>query len=654
MAIVSFYQVSKEYSSQTVLDKASFEINAGQKVGLIGPNGCGKTTILRLLCGHEQPTEGSITVSGAVRIGYVPQHVDFVGDDNVGDFLLQEHRQLRAELDRAEELVSSAADEQMKEVLANYQHVRDAYDHIGGDHFEDRAAAMLDALGLADRIAQPVSQLSGGEKNVLAMTQALLIEPNLLILDEPGNHLDYMGLAWLEDFLNRFRGAVLVVSHNRYLLDQVVTTVLEVEHGKVNTYPGNYSAYRTIRAERLKAQQSQYEAQQKRIEQLETLVRKFGDIAAGHASDNTWGKRLRSRKSQLEREKNKAIEKPITQQRKVSAHFHTEATQADIAMRIQGYSKSFGERVLFEELEWDIAGQERWALLGPNGSGKTTLLRDIISQGRWEHPVIRIGPSMEIGYCAQEQEVLDGENTVYDELAYLPEVTHEQVLGLLARFLFTDEEVYKKVKNLSGGERNRLQLARLMLLKPNFLILDEPTNHLDIDTREAVEEALKNFAGTLLVVSHDRYFLDEVVDHVAEIRQGELKLYRGNYSDFWRNRQSVDDDHKSLTGRISSRGKNRQQRNAEKEKAGGKAWQERKNQQATLRKNQKQAAQLEKQIAQTEQHQQTLQEQIAQAYTQGDNERGQSLSAELDQSQTELERLYEQWTQVSESLEESQ
>ena len=344
------------------------------------------------------------------------------------------------------------------------------------------------------------------------------------------------GLAWLEEFLRDFRGAVLLVSHNRYLLDRVANSIVELENGRTRRYPGNYSKYRQIRQERLRTEQAQYNAYQQRLAHLESLVRKFADIAQGHASDQSWGKRLRARRSQLAREKEKGLAKPQLEQDVIKLRFGAAATTADIALRLRGYDRSFGELKLFDRVDWDIGGGECWALVGHNGCGKTTLLRDIVEKGRWEHPVIRIGPSLTIGYCAQQQEVLDGENTVFEELMGLAGGNCEKVLALLARFLFRDQEVHKQIKDLSGGERNRLQLARLMLLEPNFLILDEPTNHLDIPTREAVEAALSEFAGTILVVSHDRYFLDKVVNRIAEVADCGLHMYEGNFTAFWQSR----------------------------------------------------------------------------------------------------------------------
>ena len=640
MALVTFRNIRKEYAGRFVLDNVSFEVGTGQKIGLIGANGSGKTTLLRILNGLEKPTEGNVEIAGDVRIGYVPQYVTFPEGQTVRESLLCEHQALTERLREKEHAVAQAGAGDLHQVLHEYQLIRDAYDRGGGDHFEQRALAMLDALGLGQRAGHKISFLSGGEQNVLAMTQALLAEPNLLILDEPGNHLDYMGLAWLEEFLGRFRGAILIVSHNRYLLDRVVSHIYELENGKIATYPGNYTAYREIRKQRLKTQQAQYKAYQQRLAHLESVVRKFADIAQGHASDNTWGKRLRARRSQLEREREKAVEKPAGEQSQVKIRLQAESTRADIALQINDYSKAFGELKLLENVNWQMGGGQRWALLGPNGCGKTSFLKDIVSQGRWEHPQIRVGPSFTIGYCAQQQEILHSDHTVFEELNSIKNVHEQQIFDILARFLFTDDEVNKKISCLSGGERNRLQLARFMLTQPNFLILDEPTNHLDIPTREAVEEALKDFPGTILVVSHDRYFLDSVVDHIAEIKDKTLHFYSGNFTNFWQARQK---ELEQTSGRITSRAKDRQTEEEEKSKAGGKAWLERKAQIAVQRKARKEVEQIEQRIQQAEKDKEVLEQQIAQAFTDGELQKGNDLSRRLQRIIADLESLYEAW-----------
>ena len=646
MPLVIFKNISREYAGRYVLQNVSFELNPGQKIGLIGVNGSGKTTVLRLLQGLEQPSQGRIDIAGDVRIGYVPQHVEFHAGQTVRDYILAEHRCLTEILRQKELALDNAPPEQLQGLLHEYQRARDTYDRTGGDHFEQRVHAMLESLGLSHRADHKVAQLSGGEQNVLSMTHALLAEPNLLLLDEPGNHLDYQGLAWLDEFLQRFRGAILIVSHNRYLLDRVVSGIFELDNGSITSYPGNYSAYRRIRQERLEAQQRQYRAHQQRLAHIEALVRKFADIAQGHASDATWGKRLRARRSQLARERANAVEKPRLQGQTISPDFQAEPTRADIALQIRGYNKAFGDLELFANLDWQIEGEQRWALVGPNGCGKTTLLRDIVDQGHWEHASIRIGPSLTIGYAAQQQELLDPEVTVFEELSAIDGANRQQVLDILARFLFTDQEINKKTAHLSGGERNRLQLARLMLTRPNFLILDEPTNHLDIPTREAVEGALAEFKGAILVVSHDRYFLDKVVNHVARVENKALSTYTGSFTDYWATRL---DQPSGASGRITDRAKGREPQKQTRTSSGGSDWQRRKTHAASIRKVQRHTQKLEEEIEQAEREKDLISSQIAQAFSGGRNEQGAELSRKLHQISAHLRQLYNQWIRAQDS-----
>ena len=624
MLLANLQNVAKHYGAQTVLQGVSFKISSGQKLGLIGPNGSGKTTMLRILLGQESPSDGTALLTRGVRVGYVPQYVEYDEHDTVLDCILAEHRRVTVALRAQEERLAQASEAEMDKALRAYQRARDEYDRIEGDRFPQRARAMLDALGLAGRGEQKIGVLSGGEKNVLSLTQALLAEPDLLVLDEPANHLDYLGIAWLEDFLTQFKGAVLIVSHNRYLLDRVVAGILQLDDGRIRYYEGGYSTYRATRLRELLAQQSDYIANQKRLAQLEALVKKFEQIARTH-SDPKWGKRLRARRKQLEREKKQAIEKPTLGPSSIRADFATEATRADIALQIRGYSKAFGDLKLFEEVDLHISCGERVALVGPNGCGKTTLLRDIMEHGAWEHPVIRIGPSLRVGYGAQEQEVLRGDRTLLEEIMATAPMGRKEASALLARFLFGPDDFQKRVADLSGGERNRLQLARLMVLKPSFLILDEPTNHLDIPAREAVEEALGDFKGTILVVSHDRYFLDKIAHRVVEVRDRQLVSYSGNFTEFWVARQA---SMPRVAGRIAKRRKTRERRRPERVQG-------------------KPSAAIEQRIAEAEQQKLELERRVADAFARRDHREGRRTARQLEQLKTQLDDLYEKWVEES-------
>jgi len=622
MLVASFDNVSKRYGAQVLLEGGSFQINRGQKIGLIGPNGAGKTTLLNVLIGQEAPSSGTVVVPRGVRLGYVRQVAEFEPGERVLDCVLRDHHELRQALRARETHLTQVDQAHLPEALQAYERAREAYDHNDGDHFPQRAQAMLDALGLAGKGEQPVASLSGGEKNVLSLSQALLAKPDLLILDEPGNHLDFLGIAWLEAFLNRFKGAVLIVSHNRYLLDRVVQGILHLEGGSVRYYDGNYSNSRLMHLRDVVSQQARYAADQKRLARLEYQVKRLQETAKA-LGDAASGQRYRAMKSRYEREKKSATDKPTLAQAGVKAAFTTAASRADIALELKGYSKRFGERVLFDEANLHIKAGERVALVGPNGSGKTSLLRDIVRHGCWEHPTLRLGPSVTLGYGSQTQEEFEQNRTVLKELLSAGGLDREEAIALLARFLFAWEDAQKWVCDLSGGERNRLQLAKLIAQQPNFLILDEPTNHLDIPTREAVEAALDDYEGTLLVVSHDRYFLDRLVQRVVEIKDGGFHAFEGNFSQFW------------------------QKRSPTPSRTSGRATQRRRQRERTrLPQSNPALVALEQRLAGFEREKLELESAIGSAFTQGDHQKGRRLTQRLAQLKAQLDDAYQAWVDL--------
>jgi ATP-binding cassette subfamily F protein 3 len=420
----------------------------------------------------------------------------------------------------------------MERALARYQRARDRFDALGGDAGDSRARRALETVGLAGRESELAAVLSGGQQNMLGLARAFAAQANFIILDEPGNHLDYRGLAVLEDLMIQFDGAILLVSHNRYQLDRVTSRTLELDEGKLTSYAGNYSAYRSVKLRNAIAQQSDYLANQKRLAGLEALVKRFEQITRVR-TDKAWGKRLRARRKQLGREQRDAVEEPQIAGAKMQLELVGQAAHADIALRVSSYHKAYGEVVLFEAAELDVRAGERVALVGTNGSGKSSLLQDVVAQGSWDNPVLRVGPSARIGYCPQKQDVLVAEQSLINTLRDLAPLSRDRAYAILARFLFTWEDMDRLVGELSGGERSRLQLARLMVLEPNFLILDEPTNHLDIVSREAVEEGLESFSGTVLVASHDRYFLERVAERVVWIDERAIHDFPGSSAEFW-------------------------------------------------------------------------------------------------------------------------
>ena len=634
MALLKVNGLCKEYGLQTLFGDASFEVNPNDKWGLVGVNGCGKTTLLKILVGEEKASRGSFFFAEDVKVGYVPQNVVCDKETRVLDFLIAEHQKTEQELRLQEKKLSEAAPENLEAALKAFQRARDRFDEQGGDNYDAQARRMLQAFGLADRVDQTVMSLSGGERNLVSLSRALLSRPDFLILDEPANHLDYIGIAWLEDFLRKYKGALLLVSHNRYLLDQVTNGTLEMSNGKITYFPGNYSDYRAQKLEQRIRQEKEHAAFEKRLASLEAMILRIRNFAQVY-DDKRWGKMIRSRESKIEQLKQNAAEAPEKEASQARIRFRGVSSQANIAIRVRGFSASFDGREVLKDANLDIASGERVAIVGPNGSGKSTLIKAIMEEGGWENPILRIGPSITIGYCSQQQETLNPSNTIFEEIAGCGITSEKQAYELLARFLFYKDDLKKKVRDLSGGERNRLQLAKLMLDNPNTLILDEPTNHLDIATCEAVEEALADYKGTLIVVSHDRYFLDKLVERVVEIRDKKLNSYPGSYSEFWYRREKVKSieetkkeaktkENKPKTPPPFKEGTKPLSNNAKRERA-------------------KKEAALTAAIEAQEALIYELDRQISEAFSQNDFRRGQAVTQEKESAQKELDRLYTDW-----------
>jgi ATP-binding cassette, subfamily F, member 3 len=532
MSILECTNVSKDWAGTPVLEQVSLALEAGEKVALVGRNGCGKTSLLRILAGQDDAFQGTLRRQKGLRVGLVPQRYEPPQGLTCLDILCQPAREAAARLDAAAEAM--AALEAGEAQLDVYEEARERFEALGGGRAEEAARRLLARAGLAHLAGSQAAILSGGEKNVLALVAALAEAPDLLLLDEPGNHLDFQGLAWLEDFIRAERRAVLMVSHNRYLLDRAADRILELEDGCVAAYAGGYSAYRLEKLGRAAAQGRDWQADHARIERLEALVRRFAEIA--HARpDPAWGKRLRARRTQLEQAKQQAAERPDLDRGRIQVLFNGNDSKADIALVVRDYCKAFHERVLFEGAGLDLLVGERAALIGANGSGKTTFLRDVVgAEGKWnEGGSIRVGPSMVLGYCAQEQEVFRADRTVGQEFAELG-AREDAIHRLLRRFLFERSAIDARIGALSGGERNRLQIARAVFLGANFLVLDEPTNHLDIEGREALEEGLADFTGTILAVSHDKWFLEKVAERVIVLEEGRFTPYEGTFAEYWR------------------------------------------------------------------------------------------------------------------------
>ncbi len=528
-------EITKDYTGVPVLEGVSFSLPAGSKTGLIGRNGAGKTTLLRILTGQDDDWSGKVTLERAgSRVGYVSQHFPpFSG--SAFDFLMEPTAAVRKRLEELELAMGNGDEKARNRAMEAWGELRAAYDASDGDETEDRARRLLFSLGLEPVADNGVNTLSGGERTALALCRAMLDRPELLILDEPGNHLDLWGLAWLEATIREYPGTVLVVSHNRYLLDRTVGRIIELERGRAREFSGNYSEWRVEKLRGAVAGEMAWKSDQKKIERLEALVKRFREIARTHP-DPAWGRRLHSRVTQLGKARERAAERPETERRGPAFSFSSEASRARLALRIQDLTLGFGGRILLDSVSLVVETGERIGLVGPNGCGKTTLLRcvgDPLPGGETGNPAVWVGPSMKIGRCSQHGETLDPAKTVLQSCIDAGAANADGAWKSLSRLLFTRDSLEQTTGELSGGERVRLQLALADIAGANFLVLDEPTNHLDIASCEAVEDALADFPGTLILVSHDRLLLDRVVTRIIEIADAGFTEYDGNFSDFW-------------------------------------------------------------------------------------------------------------------------
>ena len=618
MTVLELHGVTKAFGANTLLENISFRVNEGEKVGLIGENGSGKSTLFRMIAGVEPVTGGAITTPKGLRAGYLAQDLAYTEGNTVHQELLgvfgpvlrmgEELKAMEAGMN-----ASGADERRLRRDMDRYARLLEAFEGLGGYAYEHRIEVVIAGLRMSGMRAQRVESLSGGEKNVVGLARILLEDPDLLLLDEPANHLDFEGLAWLEAFLRNYDKTVILISHNRYLLDRVVGRIVEIEDRGVAAYPGNYSAYRAAKLRNLIKQKAAYDDQQKEIRRMEGMIERF----------ERWGgeknfRRARSRQKMIDRMEK--IDRPDLDRRQIDLQFGLEARNGRIALELRGYSRAFGERVLFQDVTLHLSFGDRVGLLGGNGTGKTTLFRDIVERAGWDNPVLRVGPRTRIGYYAQGHETLNFDRTILEEMRWDTGLSEGAAFAVLSRFLFGYEDMDKRIGSLSGGEKSRVQLAKLMVSDANLLLLDEPTNHLDIHSRERVEEALEAFEGTILVISHDRYFLDRIVDRIVEIRPPRLVEYPGNFSYFWEKKGAELRDLRQARRRPPVAG--RREKPAERPAPA-------------------ESERTEKKIEELEAEKLRLEGMLAVAYRARDFKRGEKVTQRLRRVEAQIERLYE-------------
>lgn len=512
--MIAFSNINKQYGKQLIFVEASFQLNPGEKVGLVGPNGAGKTTLFRMIVGEESPDEGDVSVPKKTTIGYFRQDVEemagrsvldeaIAGSGRVGDL----HHELE-DLQRAMEDPDRA--DEMDAILDRFGHVQEEYEHLGGYTLEAQAREVLAGLGLTEaQIDGDVGALSGGWKMRVALARVLLGKPDVLLMDEPTNHLDIESIIWLEGFLKSLSSALLMTSHDREFMNRIVSKIAEIDGGEITVYTGNYDFYERERAIREQNQQAAFARQQAMLAKEQRFIERFKTHAAKAAQ-------VQSRIKALD--KIEKIELPKKRQ-VVKFEFRTPPRSGDQVAMIEGIHKAYGERVIYNGFSLTVRRGERWAVMGRNGAGKTTLLKMIAGVTNPDAGEVRLGASLKMGYFAQQSlEVLDPELTIFEQLQNdFPQDSIGSLRSLAGAFQFSGDDIEKKIRNLSGGEKSRLAMARMLYDPPNFLVLDEPTNHLDLATKEMLVDALKDFEGTMMFVSHDRMFLRGLGSRVLEL-----------------------------------------------------------------------------------------------------------------------------------------
>lgn len=530
MIILALQDVTKSFGTHGVLKSVSFTLQEGERMGLVGVNGSGKSTLMKIIAGQESADTGTINMQKGLRIGYLAQQGELTGEETVLETLesvFEPQRRMEAELRRLEQEMADTAEdpEALRRLGGRYDALTREFERSNGYGWRSSVQGVLAGLKLREYQEMKTGLLSGGERTRLCLGRILLTEPDLLLLDEPTNHLDLKSIAWLEEYLTSYRGAVLVVSHDRYFLDRVCGRMAELLLGTVETYTGNYTEYLEKRTAVYEIRMKAWELQQKEIARQEAIIamyRRFNREKSIKAAESK-EKRL---------EKIERLEKP-QEEGTVRFRFETRRRTGDDVLMTDGLTKSYGERILFRELALHVRSGDRIALIGDNGTGKSTLLRCLIGEEKPDAGVIRWGTGVDIGYYDQHQAGLHENKTVLDEVwDRFPRMEQYEVRGALGLFLFTGDDVFAPVSTLSGGEKGRVALTELMLRKDNVLLLDEPTNHLDMDSREVLENALRDFPGTIIAVSHDRYFINRFAEKVFVLDSSEIREYLGDYDSY--------------------------------------------------------------------------------------------------------------------------
>ncbi|MDU1540150.1 MAG: ABC-F family ATP-binding cassette domain-containing protein [Paeniclostridium sordellii] len=636
MIVLSCNNLNKSFGIDTILENISFTVNEGDKVGIIGVNGTGKTTLFKVLSGIYGYDSGDIYLGKGVEIGYLEQNTNFQSEKSIyeevlevfSDLMEMENYIRNLEI-RISEESSNPNSKELDKLMNEYSHKLELFSELNGYGYKSEVKGILKGLGFSDNDMQtPINILSGGEKTRVLLSKLLLKNPSLLLLDEPTNHLDSDAIEWLEVFLKQYKGTVIIISHDRYFLDQVVNRVFEIHNKKLRTYNGNYSKFIELSKVEKELEVKKYEDQQKEIKKQEESIERLK--AYGREKHL---KRARSKEKMLD--KVEVLDRPDVHRKRASIKFSPSVSSGNDVLEVKDISMGYGERILFKDINFNIYRGEKVALIGANGIGKSTLFKIIMNEIAPLSGSTKLGTNVHVDYFHQEQKTLNLDNTIIDEIwDDHPELNQTNLRNMLGSFLFEDEEVFKKISTLSGGERARVAILKLILSNANFLLLDEPTNHLDIDSKEVLEEALLNYTGTLFTISHDRYFLNTVVDKILVLDSEGITEYLGNYDYYMEKKKQTLEmntvevvEEKTKTQLKDEKRKEREQREIEK-----KARIKRQN--------------IEKEIEEIEGKIEELDLLMCQEEVYSNPEKSKEVSQNKSNLEEKLNNLYEEWEQL--------
>ena len=632
--LLNVSHIYKSFGEENIIRDATFTVDEGSKVAIVGNNGTGKSTLLKIITGELPADEGEVTLKKDATFGYLAQYQEELYGTNILDTVLNAREDLLSmekRLTEMEEMMSSVEQSQMASFMENYHKLQHQFDLAGGYTFRSEAIGILKGLGFeGDDLNKSMNELSGGQKTRVSLGRLLASSPDLLLLDEPINHLDLNSIMWLEGYLAGYKGSVIIVAHDRYFLDKIADHVVDLSYGRTSVYTGNYSSFVEQKELYMLTYERSYEKQQKEIEHQKAVIEKLQSFNREKSI-----KRAESRKKLLD--KMDVMDAPDKEQAKMRLALEIEKESGKDVLEFSHVTKSYEDKNIFSDLSFEVHKGDRIAILGDNGTGKTTILKCINGLTDFETGEIKFGANVTVGYYDQEQQGLTESNTIFSELhdAY-PFLTETKVRNTLAAFMFTEDDVFKRISDLSGGERGRVSLAKLMLSKSNLLILDEPTNHLDMDSKERLEDALNEYDGTLLYVSHDRYFVNRTANIILELSDGKLTKYLGNYDDYIAKKEQ-----------LSSTSFDAIEVQSTTETAAKLDYKEQKRIEAEKRKLQNKISKIEEEIEKLESDKAKIDEEFLKPENMTNSAKLNELTAKQKEIDEKLEILYSDWEELS-------